>query len=211
MSTPLINAESAEARIKNRIFRNWKEIQRSCRNCDRNNTGTIQVQELKDILVRNGIDMPDEEFYDLMTKYDLREDGSFAYVDFLRHFILNLKPQDDGNLFSRRRVPQGRVSVPIFSKQFKVSAGHTSTQFYDAMIRLRECVVQNWKEMRRLFRSMDRDNQGAIPSLDFRYVLRQFSVNLEEDEFFHLLSYYDKNLNGMIAYNDFIKAYLQNP
>lgn len=196
MSTPLINAESAEARIKNRIFRNWKEIQRSCRNCDRNNTGTIQVQELKDILVRNGIDMPDEEFYDLMTKYDLREDGSFAYVDFLRHFILNLKPQDDGNLFSRRRVPQGRVSV---------SAGHTSTQFYDAMIRLRECVVQNWKEMRRLFRSMDRDNQGAIPSLDFRYVLRQFSVNLEEDEFFHLLSYYDKNLNGMIAYNDFIK------
>lgn len=202
MSTPLINAESAEARIKNRIFRNWKEIQRSCRNCDRNNTGTIQVQELKDILVRNGIDMPDEEFYDLMTKYDLREDGSFAYVDFLRHFILNLKPQDDGNLFSRRRVPQGRVSV---------SAGHTSTQFYDAMIRLRECVVQNWKEMRRLFRSMDRDNQGAIPSLDFRYVLRQFSVNLEEDEFFHLLSYYDKNLNGMIAYNDFIKAYLQNP
>lgn len=202
MSTPLINAESAEARIKNRIFRNWKEIQRSCRNCDRNNTGTIQVQELKDILVRNGIDMPDEEFYDLMTKYDLREDGSFAYVDFLRHFILNLKPQDDGNLLTRRRVPQGRVSV---------SAGHTSTQFYDAMIRLRECVVQNWKEMRRLFRSMDRDNQGAIPSLDFRYVLRQFSVNLEEDEFFHLLSYYDKNLNGMIAYNDFIKAYLQNP
>lgn len=57
--------------------------------------------------------MPDEEFYDLMTKYDLREDGSFAYVDFLRHFILNLKPQDDGNLFSRRRVPQGRVSVSI--------------------------------------------------------------------------------------------------
>lgn len=202
MSTPLINAESAEARIKNRIFRNWKEIQRSCRNCDRNNTGTIQVQELNDILVRNGIDMPDEEFYDLMTKYDLREDGSFAYVDFLRHFILNLKPQDDGNLLSRRRVPQGRVSV---------SAGHTSTHFYDAMIRLRECVVQNWKEMRRLFRSMDRDNQGAISSLDFRYVLRQFSVNLEEDEFFHLLSYYDKNLNGMIAYNDFIKAYLQNP
>lgn len=58
---------------------------------------------------------------------------------------------------------------------------------------------------------MDRDNQGAISSLDFRHVLRQFSVNLEEDEFFHLLSYYDKNLNGMIAYNDFIKAYLQHP
>lgn len=98
-----------------------------------------------------------------------------------------------------------------FRCMLQVSAGHTSTHFYDAMIRLRECVVQNWKEMRRLFRSMDRDNQGAIPSLDFRYVLRQFSVNLEEDEFFHLLSYYDKNLNGMIAYNDFIKAYLQNP
>lgn len=44
-----------------------------------------------DILVRNGIDMFDEEFYDLMIKYDLREDGSFVYVDFLRYFIFNLK------------------------------------------------------------------------------------------------------------------------
>ena len=50
MSTPLINAEGAEARIKNRIFRNWKEIQRSCRNCDKNNTGTIQIQELRGII-----------------------------------------------------------------------------------------------------------------------------------------------------------------
>lgn len=73
----------------------------------------VHLFSFSDILVRNGIDMPDEEFYDLMTKYDLREDGSFAYVDFLRHFILNLKPQDDGNLLSRRRIPQGRVSVSI--------------------------------------------------------------------------------------------------
>lgn len=75
----------------------------------------VHLLSFSDILVRNGIDMPDDEFYDLMTKYDLREDGSFAYVDFLRHFILNLKPQDDGNLLSRRRVPQGRVSVSIIN------------------------------------------------------------------------------------------------
>lgn len=88
---------------------------------------------LPDILVRNGITMPDDEFLDLMTKYDLREDGSFAYVDFLRHFILNLKPQDDGNLLSRRRVPQGRVSVSI------VDIVHVSV--FHELITLREKLM----------------------------------------------------------------------
>ena len=77
------------------------------------------------------------------------------------------------------------------------------------MLRLRDCVLANWKDMRRYFRAIDIQNSGVVESLDFRRVLRQFNVNLEEEEFFHLLSYYDKNMNGKISYNEFIRAYLQ--
>ncbi|KAK3098848.1 hypothetical protein FSP39_023679 [Pinctada imbricata] len=200
MATPLINAESAESRLKGVVFRNWKDIQRQCRDADKDNTGTIQITELRDILMRNGVDLPEEEFYDLMTKYDHHENGTFAYVEFLRHFILHLRPQEETNLLVRKKLPPAKVSN---------SPGQTTSQFYGAMLRLRDCVLANWKDMRRLFRGIDISNSGAVDSLDFRRVLRQFNVNLEEDEFFHLTSYYDKNLNGQINYNEFIRAYLQ--
>lgn len=40
-------------------------------------------------------------------------------------------------------------------------------------------------------------------------VLRQFSINLSEEEFFHILEYYDKTLSSQIPYNDFLRAFLQ--
>ena len=93
---------------------------------------------------------------------------------------------------------------------FQRIAGDTNVHFFDAMMRLRDTVSQNWKEMRRAFRSADPTGMGLVDNNDFRRVLRQFSVNLTEDEFFHLLSYYDKNMDGQIVYNDFIRAYLHN-
>jgi hypothetical protein len=40
-------------------------------------------------------------------------------------------------------------------------------------------------------------------------VLRQYSINLSEEEFFHVLEYYDKALSSKISYNDFLRAFLQ--
>lgn len=39
-------------------------------------------------------------------------------------------------------------------------------------------------------------------------VLRQYSINLSEEEFFHVLEY-DKTLSSRVAYNDFLCAFLQ--
>lgn len=40
-------------------------------------------------------------------------------------------------------------------------------------------------------------------------VLRQYSVILSEEEFFHVLEHYDKTLSAKIPYNDFLRAFLQ--
>lgn len=200
LSTPMVNAESAENVVKNTIYRNWKNIQQMCRQKDIINSGTINVVDLKEILVKYGVDLSNEEFLNLLTKYDLKENGSFCYSDFLRHFILNLKPMEEPKSLLTRR----RLQTPKIVK----SAGTTSVQFFDAMMRLRESVTTNWKEMRRMFRMYDAAGTGLVESTDFRQVLRQFSVNLDEDEFYYLLSYYDKNMDGKISYNDFIRAYL---
>ena len=69
--------------------------------------------------------------------------------------------------------------------------------------------MQNWKEMRRELRKLDSLGTGSVRSLDFRQVLRQFSANLTESEFFELLSFYDTRMDGNISYNDFLRSYLK--
>jgi Ca2+-binding EF-hand superfamily protein len=46
------------------------------------------------------------------------------------------------------------------------------------------------------------------PDCVFLQVLRQFRVNLSEEEFFHLTSFFDKNTTGKISYNDFLQGFL---
>ena len=40
-STPLVNAESAEMKLKPLVYRNWQKIQKECRKLDRNKSGCI--------------------------------------------------------------------------------------------------------------------------------------------------------------------------
>jgi hypothetical protein len=47
MATPLVNAEVAENVVKNTIYKNWKQIQQMCRQKDVDNSGTINVVDLK--------------------------------------------------------------------------------------------------------------------------------------------------------------------
>ena len=77
------------------------------------------------------------------------------------------------------------------------------------MLRVRECIIDNWKQMRRAFRGIDPSGTGIVTAMQFRSVLRQFNINMSEDEFFHLMTYYDRCLEGKISYNDFLRAFLQ--
>lgn len=60
---------------------------------------------------------------------------------------------------------------------------------------------------------MEEEGVGPEPTTAHRspgpQVLRQFSINLSEEEFFHVLEYYDKSLSSKISYNDFLRAFLQ--
>ncbi|KAK2120967.1 hypothetical protein P7K49_002353 [Saguinus oedipus] len=55
------------------------------------------------------------------------------------------------------------------------------------------------------FRQLSR-NSGMVAG---QMVLRQYGINLSEEEFFHILEYYDKTLSSKISYNDFLRAFLQ--
>lgn len=64
--------------------------------------------------------------------------------------------------------------------------------------------------MRREFRTIDTDGSGQIQPVDFRQILKNYNANLSEDEFYHLILYYDKSGHGIVNYNDFIRSFLKD-
>uniref|UniRef100_F6TMY0 EF-hand domain-containing protein n=1 Tax=Ciona intestinalis TaxID=7719 RepID=F6TMY0_CIOIN len=102
--TPLVNADSAEMKVKDLVYKSWQDIQRECKKLDLEGTGTVLPDEFVGILDSFGVMLPLEDARQLMLKYDLHEQqGRFSYREFLRHFILTLKPQDEG-LLKRRKI-----------------------------------------------------------------------------------------------------------
>nr|XP_039259918.1 EF-hand calcium-binding domain-containing protein 6-like [Styela clava] len=193
-------ADTAEGRIKSLVYKHWQDIQKECKKLDPGFIGSIPADEFVGVLDRFGLYLSLEEARDLMTRFDQGSNsGLFSYRDFLRHYILTLKPQDEG-LLKRRKLHASKIPI---------DTGHESDSFIEAMIRLRERVLQSWKELRRSFRNIDVKGDGYVTPSQFRQILRQFSINLSEDDFYHLVSFYDHAMRGRICYNEFIRAFLQ--
>ncbi|XP_006816237.1 EF-hand calcium-binding domain-containing protein 6-like [Saccoglossus kowalevskii] len=206
-TTPMVNAENIERKLKDKIYKYWQDIQKMCRLKDDNDSGEIDIYDFRDIMEQFQLYLPADEFQQLMQKYDLQENGKFNYNSFLRNFVLRLKPiteeestDNTDRLLQRKQIHPTRVPMKV---------GVVSDNLMEAMLRVRECVVQNWKQMRRTFRAIDTTAIGTVSPLEFRSVLRQFNINLSEDEFFHLMTYYDKEMSGRVSYNDFLRAYLK--
>jgi Ca2+-binding EF-hand superfamily protein len=59
------------------------------------------------------------------------------------------------------------------------------------------------------FQALDQQGNGTCSTLAFRHILKKYNIELTEEEFYHLVTYYDKNVNGRIPYNEFIGAHLE--
>ncbi|KAA0724428.1 EF-hand calcium-binding domain-containing protein [Triplophysa tibetana] len=197
--TPLLNCEDVETKVRPRIQECWRHIQRRCREVDTERTGEIDAGTFLEILQSLRIELSPTEFEQLAVKYDIKNTGRLSYPDFLRHFVLMFGHQVNTSTY-RLKLQLPRTPM---------SPGPLSGQCAEAMLRISKPVQLFWRQMRQKFISFDRERTGTISLQDFRKVLRQFSVNLSEEEFFHFTSFFDKNITGKISYNDFLRIFLK--
>ncbi|KAF1372642.1 hypothetical protein PFLUV_G00268030 [Perca fluviatilis] len=191
---------STERNLRGAVQRCWKDIQRNCTEEDPLREGHISTTSFLEILQSLGISMTQEQLERLAEKFDITNNGSVSYHDFLRHFLLNLKPAETKTAYERRRLP-----LPITP----ASQGVLSKDCVEVMLRMHDVVHSSWASIRRCFLTCDRSRTGSVSVQDFRQVLCRFSVRLSEEEFFHLSSYFDANTAGRIRYNNFLWAFLR--
>ncbi|ELW64490.1 EF-hand calcium-binding domain-containing protein 6 [Tupaia chinensis] len=193
------NCEPIESKLRKKIQGCWRELLKECKQLDVNRQGEITTSEFLALVEKFNLDISKEERQQLATKYDLRNKGTFAYCDFIQGCVLLLKAGET-SLLQRLKIQNAHRMK---------EAGVETMSFYSALLRIQPQIVHCWRPMRRTFKAYDAGGTGLLSVADFRKVLRQYSINLSEEEFFHILEYYDKTLSSKISYNDFLRAFLQ--
>ncbi|XP_043823825.1 EF-hand calcium-binding domain-containing protein 6 [Dromiciops gliroides] len=196
---PLQNCEVIENKLRKKIQGCWKEMLKECKEKDVDKQGEITVAEFQALVDKYNLEISKDECQHLITKYDLKNCGKFAYCDFFQSCVLLLKAKET-SLMQRMKIQQ------VYMMK---GSGTQSASFYAALLRIQPKILHCWRPMRRTFKSYDESGTGLLSIADFRKVLRQYGINLSEEEFFHILEYYDKTLSSKISYNDFLRAFLQ--
>ncbi|XP_058529624.1 EF-hand calcium-binding domain-containing protein 6 isoform X1 [Ochotona princeps] len=198
-SPPLQNCEPIESKLRKKLHGCWRELLRECKERDVNRHGEITAADFLALADSFGLDLNTEESHRLLLKYDLHGHGRFAYPAFLQSCVLLLQAKET-SLLQRLRIQNAHKMK---------EAGAETASFYSALLRIQPQILHCWRPMRRTFKAYDESGSGLLSVADFRKVLRQYSINLSEEEFFHILEYYDKALSSKISYNDFLRAFLQ--
>ena len=60
--------------------------------------------------------------------------------------------------------------------------------------------------MRVIFRSLDKEQNGLIDPVDFKYGLRALGCEINEDELRSLMKFFDETRSGKISLNDVLHA-----
>ncbi|XP_054575594.1 EF-hand calcium-binding domain-containing protein 6 isoform X2 [Eptesicus fuscus] len=200
LGTPqLQNCEPIESRLRKRVQGCWRELLRECKERDTHRQGDIPAADFLALAEKFKLDLSKEESQQLTVKYDLKDNGRFAYCDFLQSCVLLLRAKET-SLMQRMKIQNADKME---------EAGAETSSFYSALLRIQPKIMHCWRPMRRTFKSYDEGGTGFVGVTDFRKVLRQYSINLSEEEFFHILEYYDKTLSSRLSYNDFLRAFLQ--
>ncbi|KAL2102745.1 hypothetical protein ACEWY4_001913 [Coilia grayii] len=196
----LLNCEAVERRIQSRVHCCWREIHRRCRQEDQRRSGQISQHAFMAILKELHVDLEDQELKQLAKKYDIQSNGQLSYPDFLHHFVFFLHPQT-----KQAFELQPKRSDTLHKQTLALEDDLCAL----AVLRMSKLVRQRWRSMRQSFAAHDHNHSGSVPIPEFRRVLRQHSVNLSEDEFFHLVSCFDKDAGGRISYNHFLRTLLR--
>ena len=60
--------------------------------------------------------------------------------------------------------------------------------------------------LRIMFRAMDRNKNGSISPVEFKYAMRDYGLNFSELEVSQMMKYFDTNQDGQLSFDEFLRA-----
>ncbi|XP_008286566.1 EF-hand calcium-binding domain-containing protein 6 [Stegastes partitus] len=206
---------SMERRLRGAVQRCWKEIQRKCSELDPQREGCISAASFLGILQALSIRMTEEQFEHLAVKLDIMNNGHVSYHNFLRHFLLNLKPAETQRAFERRRLP-----LPVESLLERAQRGGrqrgtdsrppTQTQppgVTQLLQQMHSLVSGHLYEITRELTDLDPCSSATVSKEHFRQICDRHHLRLTNDQFECVWSQMPLNEQRKLQYREFLKRF----
>ncbi|GFN96862.1 EF-hand calcium-binding domain-containing protein 6 [Plakobranchus ocellatus] len=192
-------ADMLQDNLRAKVDYLWDDLRREFVNMDPYNTGFVTKEEFREVLTELCVNLSNLELEQLISKFEARDDGRVSYIEFLKPFALRKQIWRHGNnMLSLLQHPQPELPIAdIVEPPQKGLHGITA--------KLRQKLAGDWKNLRRAFRKLDVTGNGYLSLPEFRSVLKLANVILDEDEVYHVMTEFDRDLSGKISYEKFIE------
>ena len=60
--------------------------------------------------------------------------------------------------------------------------------------------------LRVMFKAMDRNRNGTLSPVEFKYAMRDYGLNISEIEVTQIVKHFDTNKDGMLSFDEFLRA-----
>lgn len=185
--------------LRSKIDFMWDELRKEFQAMDPYNTGCVSRDEFREVLIELCVSLSDVELEEIVKRFDTRHDDRISYLEFLKPFAMRKQTWRHGNnMLSLLQHPQPELPITdIVEPPQKGLHGITA--------KLRQKVSGDWKNLRRAFRKLDFNGTGYLSLPEFRSVLKLANVLLDEDEVYHVMTEFDRDLTGQIHYEKLIE------
>ncbi|XP_070533734.1 EF-hand calcium-binding domain-containing protein 6-like [Ptychodera flava] len=184
-------------RLRPHVVKNWNELKKQFRILDPNGYATVTRTEIKAILQALKFPLTPGEADKLCSRFDFNVNGHFHYMQFLE---LYTHPEKISPNAYKAEIPGKLEKHPLDSDK--------SSTLVAVIGRLKKKLLTDWKTLRRTFKKADVANEGHLDAAKFKQILLDSSIVTSEEDLFHLLSEFDKKLDGRICYDEFLNTML---
>lgn len=117
---------------------------------------------------------------------------------------VNFEKEKTALEFARTKGRDLNIRNPYMEKHVQIS---NFEEIKKSVIDLcRERSANGLRGLRRMFKVMDRNGNGSLSPVEFKYAMRDYGLNLSEIEVTQIVKHFDTNKDGQISFDEFLRA-----
>ena len=106
--------------------------------------------------------------------------------------------------FARTKGRDLNIRNPYMEKHVQIS---NFEEIRQKVIELcRERSANGLRGLRRMFKVMDRNGNGSLSPVEFKYAMRDYGLQLSEIEVTQIVKHFDTNKDGQLSFDEFLRA-----
>ncbi|XP_071506933.1 EF-hand calcium-binding domain-containing protein 6-like [Diadema antillarum] len=190
-----IPVSSLVEKVRPDVVSNWNGLKERLRNLDPYGSATVSIHDFQRLAERFQFRISSKEVERLALSFDLNQTGNVHYIDFLRLFTDNKKAGPQGGQSYHRNFHKITHHTSKGPEQMTVAAT------FDKIGRR---ILADWRSIRRAFKKADLNGDGHLSVPEFRRILSSMNIRLSEEDFYHVMSEVDENMDGNVSYDEFL-------